>query len=805
MKSLLRISLLLVLLLPSLASAEPVTTVPSGDSAALTAAIASVPEGGIIELASGTYVAPSGGFDINTPGKSFTLRGQADGSSILSGGGTGTILRYINATFTATHSVVFENLVLQDGFTDTNGVGAGATLTAVTATFVNCQFLDNTAEASSTGGGGLFIFGASRVHIFDSLFQNNTSTNEGGGLRVGGDSEAYVYNTQFLDNQVNVANHRPLSAGGGIHVTNSRLSVANSRFVGNEAVVGGAIFGFGGWDNPEVADLLIVNSTFTDNASAPHPSVTPVPADTGGAIHSEDEVTVRIYSSRFYTNTGTKGGAFSQYRSDVEVYDSVFRGNEAITSGGTISAGSEDAFDATTDFGAINRPSMSLKIFNSLIQGEFETSNPGPDEEGGCLFATGDIRRTYGNVANIPQMGTAATNRAPVEIVDTVFTDCNVTSTNNNFGKGGAINLAHVELNMRNSLIQRSSANAPNGQGGALRSTIESDLTITNTTFAENFASLNGGAMILTGSTLNLSNSQFFKNTNGSGNAGSALQTALHNGLFGFVELNMEGTVSNTVFSEHTSIPIREVDNTNGPPINNLQYEGNSFFGTTSFFSNSLAGTHSVASLNSLTVTRTSGGSTNKSPSGDNVELGSQPDLGVLIAVPPQRYATNAAGDSAPPTDSFLGWAWCSDSAATLDGLATSGNSGLEASTVGIHTLTVGAEDFLAEITNATIPSAALSATDIEISSGETSDLQWVGTGTALETHIDRGVGSVSTSSSTTVMPGGTRVYRQLLFTEEGGAVDDVKIYVDEPAGDSIFSDDFESGNANAWTFSIGL
>jgi len=53
-----------------------------------------VSDGGIIELAQGTYSSPSGGFRITNTGKYFTIRGESGASVTLDGGGGREILRF---------------------------------------------------------------------------------------------------------------------------------------------------------------------------------------------------------------------------------------------------------------------------------------------------------------------------------------------------------------------------------------------------------------------------------------------------------------------------------------------------------------------------------------------------------------------------------------------------------------------------------------------------------------------------------------------------------------------------------------
>ena len=69
------------------ASAVEIIHVP-GDVGDLQSAIASISNGGIIEMAGGTYVPPGAGFTANNLGKAFTVRAAAGATVILDGQNT---------------------------------------------------------------------------------------------------------------------------------------------------------------------------------------------------------------------------------------------------------------------------------------------------------------------------------------------------------------------------------------------------------------------------------------------------------------------------------------------------------------------------------------------------------------------------------------------------------------------------------------------------------------------------------------------------------------------------------------------
>lgn len=93
-------NLLLVLLgagliAPQALRAQEIIRVP-GDRSTLQDAIVAVHEGGIIEMAAGTYTAPPGGFTIYDMAKGFTIRAGTGAAVVLSGASTHDIIRFGN-------------------------------------------------------------------------------------------------------------------------------------------------------------------------------------------------------------------------------------------------------------------------------------------------------------------------------------------------------------------------------------------------------------------------------------------------------------------------------------------------------------------------------------------------------------------------------------------------------------------------------------------------------------------------------------------------------------------------------------
>ena len=132
------------------------------DAKTLAAAIKSVPDGGIIELAAGTYASPgSNGFLVNNARKGFTVRAAAGAAVVLDGGGSRALLRFANSDRARGKLVTFERITFQNGFSAKSGMSGGVTLSKAEALFRDCSFLNNRAAAPQTGGGAVKVLDGS--------------------------------------------------------------------------------------------------------------------------------------------------------------------------------------------------------------------------------------------------------------------------------------------------------------------------------------------------------------------------------------------------------------------------------------------------------------------------------------------------------------------------------------------------------------------------------------------------------------------------------------------------------------------
>jgi hypothetical protein len=788
-------------------AADPIR-VPS-DVATIQQAITVVPDGGIIEIAPGTYTAPAGGWDIVNPARSFTMRAES-GTVNLSGGGTQPILRYDVSVPSQRGHVVFENLVFVGGLSQTDARVGGVTLNNAAATFRGCTFTGNVGDAPSTGGGGIGAFGGTTAVFDDCLWSGNRATNGGGAMRIGGGSQIWVNRSQVIGNRSNYPGHRPSSSAGGFDVNNASLWVANTRFEGNEAgYAGGAIFSIGEWQVPwnvARAVVMVANCTFEDNKAEPDPSVTPAGPTEGGAIHVEDQAYLEVVNSRFLFNDADLGGGISNYRAVATVDNSVFMGNRAVDAGsgtgfgGAIKVTSNDG----PEDGTTNYPSSELTVRDSYIQGRGQGVTTVAQVAGG-IFVSGDVRRNYG-LSGSPVIGTPAVNRALVTVERTVFADLDVEPGDASArGIAGGASMSLVDLDMSNALIIGSDAQGTNSSGGGFRTLNESATSIVATTIAQNTANQFGAGVYATGTDISLTNCQLFDNEISPGvsepesqSYGAAFFAAPTENAFPGFDLPVTGQVSSSVISLNTGMPIFD-DDRNPSPVNAVRYNGNTFHNTTfsdRVYRHAFVGSNTVSQLNSLVIAHSGVDKATVA----NQWSSSAPVLGAIRAAPTAVLPTTAAGDPTSTTASYLGYAW-SGGNATLDGSPVAGGIGFGATSVGTHVLNVDGQQFNATVTSGVAPDASLTADPIFITGGGSSTLSWSTTsGRFLGAHLDHGVGAIGVASgSVLVSPTATTTYTLMVVTEEGGVVRTATVWVDEVPGE-IFSDGFETGGTTRWS-----
>lgn len=665
--------------------------VPVNSAAALQQALDAVADGGIVELAAGTYAAPAGGWtiypDLNGGTRSFTVRAAAGAAVVLTGNGANRIL-----TFTTPKPVTFERLTFANGFSTEEFHGGAVSLSGVQASFSQCVFQNNVANPASTGGGAVWI-DSSTVTFQGCVWNNNTSKNYAGAFSAYL-SRVYVRDSRFFGNRTNLPGHSAFNAAGCIHGNASTIQIANTRFENNQAgYVGGAIYVIGPYGSPEM-NLVVSDCLFTGNVAVRDPGGTKTDPTTGGAIFMEDNTNAHFYRCRFTNNSAQQGGAISSYRTVTEIKNCVLQNNTATGGpqngeglGGHIIILSDDNPDGPTKGGTINRPSAQLTVTDSLIRGQGSTGTSA--RQGGAIFAAGDLHAAYG--ITVTPNGSPQSNHAIVNLNRVVFADLTTVDSAGN-GTGGAMTADFVTLNADSCLIVNCSASQ---YGGGFEFIHGSDVTIKNSTFANNTAGVLGGAVTMFGGTLTLDTSNLVENKLTAPGGGSAFMASSQPASGPYPAWEVTGVIQNCVISNNSGGPATIYDGYSATaPFNRLQYSSNKIYpsDTSAFFIDSI-GSKSVQDINAMILTLGDGSKITKAPI-PNIALTSPASVGAILMVPQMSSSAGAPGETFP-LPAYIGYASSGGGTSSLDGTALRSTFGVvQTFTNTAHNLTVASSSF---------------------------------------------------------------------------------------------------------------
>ncbi len=738
---------------PTSAAAVSTINVPGVD---LQTAINTVASGGVIEIATGTYTAPGNGWQITNPDKYFTIRAAQGAQVTLSGGNSTDIVRMNNTSTTLAGSVVFENLIFSSGYSNTNGIAGGMSISRGRATFIGCTFSNNKANNISTVGGAIYIIDNSEVYFLNSTFDSNTSTFGGAGIGVRIHSKVYIHNSRFTNNHTNVAGHVQVAPGGGINAADSIVRISNTRFEGNQAQGhGGGFYALGSKNDAWRTDVILANDLFINNLATSDGSF----QAEGGGVNVEDNTTIKIYNSRFITNTANIAGGANDYRAQMEIYNSAFLGNQA-SDPGDLSSGFGGAISINSDDdnpGDGYTPLATLIVEDTLFQGRYGSVGAAA-QSSACIHTKGNEVGMGSNYA------AAANYRTNVTLRRDVFYDCDI--SNSAAVNGGMAEFALTNLVMEDTIVANSDVLTA-GNGGAIVFDLASTADIARSFFVHNSAKNCGGAINLMGASMNLHESVLARNSASTGanyynSCGGAIFTAMDGGR----NLGSGGIVQNNHFSQNVGMAVNDYDQ--GNPNNSVIYNGNQF-NETSFAGGSdywfsgphFSGNLTAAGLNSLVTFY----GVDKSPQNNNSDIGSYV-FGTIRAVPSKILPSGANGE-AGSVPAYFGYVW-SGASATYNGSAVANYAGISSSSsAGISTLLVGSNSYQSSLVLAPSPSATFQTN----CGGANLSLNWaVTSGTFLEAAIDRGVTITSAVNGNVAVsaPLGTS-FHFYAITKEGG------------------------------------
>ncbi|WP_296870009.1 right-handed parallel beta-helix repeat-containing protein, partial [uncultured Methanobrevibacter sp.] len=439
-----------------------------------------------------------------------------------------------------------------------------------------CAENEGKATLDGLGRNKLLHISAPNVHIRGINFFNAHPTTNSSGVCVSIDNNhVSIENCNFTNNGNN------LIWGGAIHVQQNRhdINITNSYFENNSAEVGGCIRSELG-----AYDINFANTTFIGNKATAHGGVGCLFGNQNNKISSFD-------NCYFENNTAPSSGAVHFHSGNSIVNNCTFVGNKAQGHGNEDEEGYAGALGlvytnnngvtinnskfynntASRDGGAVQiiGGGSNAKIFNS----EFENNTA---TYGGAVSVVGSNTQisnsTFKN--NDANTTSAAEGGGAVYIAGSGTNITGSTFANNTAAEeGGAVFVRGTNTRIVNSTL---ADNTAGDDGGAIywegNNGIVDKVNFTNNTGTSTGGTSQGGAMIVTGNNLKISNSTFTSDTvvNNPGSRGGALfisgtNTVIADSNFtdcnascygGAVQVIGNGTnITNCNFEENNALP----------------------------------------------------------------------------------------------------------------------------------------------------------------------------------------------------------------------------------------------------------
>ena len=428
----------------------------------------------------------------------------------------------------------------------------------------NSEFMENAADY----GGA--ILGLEEMYVSKSRFYSNNAEN-GGAVCVNNsalieDCDFYANNGEYggaiyfnQNGTVTTSIFRLNTAdyGGAIH-SNSQLSVADSQFINNKAETGGAIYN-------EETKTSISNSTFKYNN-----------AYDGGAIYNNCS-SLTVTDSKFADNTAKYGGAiYNDDESETYITNNTFTRNNAKNNGGAIYniryieiSDSKFANNTAKYGGAIDSYEYEINIENTQF------ANNTAEKYGGAINnENSEIYIENSNFTqNTAKYGGAIENRYYLEIENS--------NMENNYAEyGGAIDNDASEISMKNTQFKNNTATI---SGGAIYNDC-GKIEIADSNFTQNTATYGGAIRSDEGETT-IENSNFTNNTAEYGGAidnwGAAtiLKTQFINNhaetAGGAIYNEGDATLTNTKFTDNNATVGGAIQTKSDMSISNSEFIGN--------------------------------------------------------------------------------------------------------------------------------------------------------------------------------------------------------------------------------------
>lgn len=387
------------------------------------------------------------------------------------------------------------------------------------------------------------------------------------GLTISGNHEHQIFRlseeaTDVTFRNLTLVDAESEYAGAAIWslIPNVKITVENSQFYNNIAGQGPAIWAKDG------ADVTVINSKFEDNQAT-------VDVDSaGGAISVFGRSKLTVKGSEFTNNKGFAGGAITTVFTPLTIEDSIFRNNESRSWGG-----------------AVNNDGASVPFQERYYGGDLPR-----DREGGETIIRNTVfdgNRSVGHGGGLALFGY---DQDYVTIEDSTFINNEVIPNQEGTARGGGLRVAgfvtiknttfahnrsheeggglwyqgEVPITITNSTFSGNQAKDENGEGlggGIFSGQWGSETNIVNTTFANNYAGSEAGAIYATSQRHHLTNTIFYNNT--AGNPSQIKQQTNREGIDGGNNLQYPGIATDNPDDVKVTADIQIAD----PRLGDLQ------------------------------------------------------------------------------------------------------------------------------------------------------------------------------------------------------------------------------------------
>jgi predicted outer membrane repeat protein len=266
-------------------------------------------------LANQTIVLTSGQLEI-AAGKQITIDGQGASGLTISGNNASRIFA-VNSNQDFPAALTVRNLILANGYTNEQG-GAIYSTHKGTVAVEQVTFRNNVANQ---GGGAIYSAWENNLTVIASKFEGNQAI--AGNSESGGGAIAFISPGNLTVRDSDFLNNRGIN-GGAINSLNGKLTIQNSRFIGNDTT---AAYYANGAANPTLRGYG--GAVYADRASSLN--------EPAGSINISDSV--------FEDNTGRREGGgvylYTGTQDQVSISRSIFKDNQALALPTPTSNGSE--------------------------------------------------------------------------------------------------------------------------------------------------------------------------------------------------------------------------------------------------------------------------------------------------------------------------------------------------------------------------------------------------------------------------------------------------------------------------------